>query len=77
MTEPKSVFHWQGRPSIFSTGRDRADFVGINHRRAIRATANENVMSLSFMGGSKELPPGKMQRPRDVLVTGGELGAKK
>jgi len=77
MTEPKSVFHWQGRPSIFSMGRDRADFVGINHRRAIRATANENVMSLSFMGGSGEPPPGKMQRRRDVLVTGGELGAKR
>jgi hypothetical protein len=76
-----SPFDWRGQPSIFTTAKDRANYTGLNHEKALRASVNGKLSPISLPGGSKNLPPHVMrtpyrEKPRDVLRSGGELGAK-
>jgi len=57
-------FNWQGKPSTFSTDKDRAHFIGSNHGRSVNVSALEKRSPISLPGGSKELPPHFMRKPQ-------------
>lgn len=58
-----NAFDWKGKPSIFTTCKDRANFIGINHDRAKLAEARTKASPLTLPGSSHNLPPHQMRRP--------------
>ena len=60
----QNAFHWQGKPSTFSTDKDRAHFIGSNHGRSVNVSALEKRSPISLPGGSKELPLHFMRKPQ-------------
>ena len=60
----ESPFNWQGKPSTFTHGDDRAHFIGSNHGRSVNVSALEKRSPISLPGGSKELPPHFMRKPQ-------------
>ena len=76
-----SLFDWKGQPSIFTTCKDRANFIGINHARALKAATREKLSPIELPGSSPNLPIATMRSPyrpkmKDVLRSGGEVGKK-
>ena len=56
-----SPFNWQGKPSIFTREHD---FNGVNHGKSLTATVNAKNSPVSLPGGSKELRPEMMRKPK-------------
>lgn len=63
MRTNESPFNWQGKPSIFTTGRDQSHFTGANYGRSVAASEADKKSHISLPGGSKELPPKLMRKP--------------
>jgi len=76
-----NAFNWQGKPSIFTTGKAAADFNGINTEKSERASASAVPNTITLPNSSLFPRPGRLgpQRGRfvDALLTGAELGKRK
>jgi hypothetical protein len=75
------VFDWRGKPSIFTTSKDRANYIGANHDRARRSSERVKMSPIELPGSSPNLPLHTMRSPyspkmKDVLRSGGEVGKK-
>lgn len=47
-----NAFNWQGKPSIFATGKAAADFNGVNSRRSELASDSSVVNTISLPNSS-------------------------
>ena len=45
-----NAFHWQGKPSIFSTGKGQQDFNGANHGRSVEMSARNRPPPIVLEG---------------------------
>lgn len=72
-----NAFHWQGRPSVFTTGRGAADYNGINHARSTKGTANPDKRVIVFAKGHTRAPTRMgADNGDDMLIAGGRMGKK-
>ena len=71
-----SPFDWKGQPSVFTTCKDRANFIGINHERSLKAATREKLISITLPGGSHNLAPDVMRTPHRLNPIG-TMKAKK
>ena len=47
-----NAFHWQGKPSIFTTGKAAADFNGVNARRSELASESSVPNTITLPNSS-------------------------
>lgn len=64
-----NAFHWQGKPSIFTTASKQQPLGMGREQSRMRVSLRKKPMPVALPGSSKFVPP-------DVLRTGGELGKK-
>lgn len=53
----QNAFHWQGKPSIFTTGEGQQDFTGANHGRSLEMSARNRPAPVLLAGSSVSQRP--------------------
>ena len=56
-----NAFHWQGQPSIFTTGKEAAAFNGIDAQRSKQAAKQSNMTPI-VLGNTPIYGPLKMMK---------------
>lgn len=59
-----SVFDWKGKPSIFSTDKDWANFIGTNANRGKITSERSKLAPIDLPGGSPYPPLQMMRKPK-------------